>query len=54
MTTAAHGGYQAHGNTAGITFRYVFNHPVDAADSVASSNMKKSLIIRIFMMSTKI
>ena len=47
------GGWWAQGTFTGITYREMIFVPTDAYTIVASSDMKNSLIIRIFMVSTK-
>ena len=49
----AHGGVWNNQTSVGIALRNVIDTSTTIGDSVASSNMKKSLIMRISMMSTK-
>ena len=53
-TTARLGGMWLAANVAGIAYRAMNYTPATVLDYVASSNMKKSLTIRMVLMSTKI
>lgn len=53
-TISAHNSDWIHGSDVGVMGRNLLNSPTNFDVSVASSNTKKSQIIRIFIMSTKI
>ena len=52
-TIVRHGGWYVDGNLSGITCRFMRETPTNTSESVASSNMKNSQIIRMVLMSTK-
>ena len=55
MTIVRSGGKWDDGSSAGgITIRFMYDTPSLPSSHVASSNMKKYRIVRIFIMSTKI
>ena len=54
MSMARHSGRWSDDISAGIMRRYIKEIPSEDVSHVASSNMKNSHIIRIFIMSTKI
>ena len=43
VTISVYGGLWNIGNSAGVTYRYVFDSPSSAWDTVASSNIQKNM-----------
>jgi len=54
VTLVYHGGRWQSATNVGVTYRDTDETPTHVSDTIASSNMKNSQIIRIFIMSTKI